>query len=66
MEDSEGIQEIVNRATIQTATVVMMVFRDTDAGPRLAITESPREPQAEAWWTGSIKAIIQLECLEQV
>ena len=30
--DSESIKEIVNQKGMQTATVVMMAFRDTETG----------------------------------
>ena len=45
MAESEGIQEVVNQAAIQAATVVMMALRGVDVGPLLAPTANLRETQ---------------------
>ena len=47
MAESDGIQEIVNKAAIQVATAVMMVLRDADSGTQPATTASLREPQRQ-------------------
>ena len=45
MAESEGVQEVVNQAAIQEATVVMMVLRSMHAGPYLASTANLGDPQ---------------------
>ena len=45
MEESEGIQEMVNQPAVHAVMAVMMVLRDADAGSQLAPTTSPIEPQ---------------------
>ena len=47
MAESEGIKEIVNKVTIQAATVVMMPLRDMEARPYTTIAASQREPQKQ-------------------
>ena len=47
MGESEGIQEVVNQAAIQVATVVMMTLRGVAAGPYLAQAANLREPQQQ-------------------
>ena len=46
MDNSEGIQAIVNYVTIQAATAVLMALRDVDVGSKPAITTgSQRKPK---------------------
>ena len=47
MAEYEGIQVIVYQAAIQVVTAVMMVLRDTDAGPWPSATASLRESKRQ-------------------
>ena len=47
MKDSESIKEIVNQAAMQTATVVIMTFRDTETGPQPAPLQNQWESQRQ-------------------
>ena len=47
MAESEGIQAIVNQAATQTATAVMMVLRDANAGSQPATIVCPRKQQRD-------------------
>ena len=52
MAESEGIQEILNQAALQVATVVMMALRGMDVGSHLAPTANLRATAVGAWQTG--------------
>ena len=45
MADFKSIREIVNQVTVQAATVVMIVFRDTETGPQRATAPNQQERQ---------------------
>ena len=45
MAEFEGIEEMVNQASIQAATVVMIPFRDVNVGSQPVSTTSPRKPE---------------------
>ena len=45
MTETEAIQEVVNQATIQAATVVLMALGGVDVGPHLAPTANLRQQQ---------------------
>ena len=47
MAEFEGIEAVVNQATIKVTTAVMMAIKDADVGPQPATKASPREPQRE-------------------
>ena len=53
MVESDDIKEVVNQVAVQVAMVVMMVLRDTEAGPQPTTTASHREPQKQRY-TGPI------------
>ena len=48
MAESELVQPIVNKVAVEAGTAVIMMLRDTDAGPRSAAnTAIPRESQRQ-------------------
>ena len=57
MAKSDSIQEVVNQAAIQVATVVMMTLRGVAAGPYLSQAANLRDPQQQRQ-TGPSKALI--------
>ena len=47
MTESEGIQEIVNQATVQSVRPIMMVLCDADVRSKIAPIAGLREPQRQ-------------------
>ena len=45
--EPKEIKEIADKAYVQAATTVMMVFRDADAGPLPTLTANQRKPKRQ-------------------
>ena len=62
MAVSESIKEIVNKAAMQAAPVVVMTLGYAEKGSCLATMQNQQENQAKKWGAGAGNAEMQVGC----